>query len=519
MAFAIINGNFGSASTWDTGVVPSGSEDAYANGFTIQVTGTQSCNAVRSDFSDYRFINTATPLMTSNTSPSGEVSATTVRTGGEAFRAFDRNLNTFWGTADFVSTGTLTYKFPSTRIIKRYMVRAGLAIRSPRTWTFQGSVDGIVWTDGVGGNPAPLDTQTNVGFSDGSVFTSGLINTGNTPYQWYRIVITVMNGTWPLQVAEMEMTESTSTSVGQIAGGTFILNNGSNLTCTSSQGIYIGSTTAVVQFTGGTASNATFQATLPAAGLPNAASQTAVLHSGQGTLNIIGDITFGGGLSGQGTRTQVTSNSTGILRIIGNVSSAGGGIETGNSCIVMAAGWLYINGDVIGGGISRGFMISGGTSVIEITGNVNATGVANVSGGSSITVIGDITNTNTIAAITTTSGTILVTGAITVSNTGAGVATTTGVVTLGGPITASNSGNAVTSSALVKCSGLLFNTNQFQAVWAPKITIEPTTTSITYQTFASGNQIMYVGSSGALGQPTTNNVRFGTVYGAANEFG
>lgn len=304
-----------------------------------------------------------------------------------------------------------------------------------------------------------------------------------------------------------------------VANGTFVLNDGSNLTCTSSQGIYIGSTTAVVQFTGGTASSATFQATLPATGLPNLGFQTAVLHSGQGTLNIIGDITFGAG-SGGGTnnRTQVTSNSTGILRIIGNVSSAGGGTETGNSCILMTAGWLYINGDVIGGGISRGFMIVGGTSVIEITGNVNATGVAHITQGSSITVIGDITNTNTVAAITTTSGTIEVTGAITVSNTGAGLATTTGVITVGGPISASASGNGVQSQTLVKCSGLLVNTENIQAVYAPRITIEPTTTSITFQKITGGNQIMYIGSSTAYNLPAINNVRSGSVYGQSNEY-
>ena len=40
MAFAIVNnGNFSNPTTWDTGVVPTGSEDAYANGFTINVDG------------------------------------------------------------------------------------------------------------------------------------------------------------------------------------------------------------------------------------------------------------------------------------------------------------------------------------------------------------------------------------------------------------------------------------------------------------------------------------------------
>lgn len=304
-----------------------------------------------------------------------------------------------------------------------------------------------------------------------------------------------------------------------VANGTFVLNHLSNLKCLDTQGIYVGvAGKAVVQFAGGSGTNAILEATLPAT-LPNISSYVGVLHSGTGTLNIIGDISFNAGVTG---RIYVSSTSTGILNIIGNVSTTTGGGVANNSCINMAGGYLFVNGNVLGGGISSGHMIVGGTSVIEITGDVIASNVAHISQGSSITVIGSITNTGTGVAINAVTATVQVTGAITVNNTGAGIISTTGGVTVGGPISVlgpNGANNAVSStSGLVKVSGLLFNYNQWQAVFAPKITIEPTTTSITYQTFASGNQIMYVGSSGALGQPTTNDVRFGTVYGAASEF-
>jgi hypothetical protein len=510
MAFAIANGNFSSGSTWDTGVSPTGSEDAYANSFTIQVDGTQSLGAVRNDASDYRLPNTATPLMTSATSPSGIVTWTTQTAGSEAYRAFDRNTATLWQTTAGVQSGIITYQFPSTKIIKKYYWRgSATATTTPRNFTFEGSNDGIIFTI--------LNTQTLINVGANGIFTSPVL-ANTTPYLYYRLNVTATNG-GTLQIVEIEMTESTSTIVGQVAGGTFNLNDGSNLTCTSSQGIYIGSTTAVVQFAGGSGTTATLTATLPAT-IPNTASQVSVLHSNTGSLTINGDITYNtGGVAG---RYHIQGTSTGILTINGIVSTTGPGASSGNACILMAGGTLNINGIVSGGGAASGQIISATAGTINITGQVNTSGNANISGGTQVNVIGDINNTGIGAAISSPTATVSVTGAINVNNTGAGVSTTTGGVTVNGPISVlapNGASNGVASTlGLVKCSGLLFNYNQWQAVFAPKITIEATTSSITYQTFASGNQIMYIGSSGSLGQPTVNNVRFGTVYGPASEF-
>jgi hypothetical protein len=328
------------------------------------------------------------------------------------------------------------------------------------------------------------------------------------------------------------------TTGGATAGGTFVLNNSSDLTCTSTQGIFVGAaSTPVVQFAGGAGTEATLRATLPAT-LPNIVSYVGIVHSGTGRLNIIGDISFNAGLS---TRTYVSSTSTGTLNIVGNISTTTGGGSASNQCILMSGGFLFINGNVSGGGTTAGQMILGGTSVIEITGNVIASNVAHIAQGSSITIIGSITNTGTGIAINTGAAAVSVTGTITCSNTGSGVVTTTGTVnvggsititgsgvgvssttggiTVGGNITASTSANGVTStSALVRCSGLLFNTNNFQAVYAPRITIEPTTTSITFQKIGGGTQIMYIGSATSFNLPATNDVRLGTVYGQSNEF-
>ena len=323
-----------------------------------------------------------------------------------------------------------------------------------------------------------------------------------------------------------------------VAGGFFNLINSSSLTCTATQGIFVGAaSTPVVQFAGGTGTEATLRATLPAT-LPNIVGYVGIVHSGTGRLNIIGDISFNAGLS---TRTYVSSTSTGTLNIVGNISTTTGGGAASNQCILMSGGFLFINGNVSGGGTASGHMIIGGTSIIEITGNVIASNVAHISQGSSITVIGSITNTgtgiainavaaavsvtgtitcnNTGSGVVTTTGTVNVGGSITITGSGVGVSSTTGGITVGGNITASTSANGVTStSALVRCSGLLFNTNNFQAVYAPRITIEPTTTSITFQKIDGGTQIMYIGSATSFNLPATNDVRLGTVYGQSNEF-
>lgn len=152
MAFAIQNGNFGSASTWDTGIVPTGSEAAYSNNFTIQVDTSITPNILANTANPYYLPNTATPVMTSATSPSGQVFWSTQGTNTEAWRAFDRNTVTGWQTSANVP-GFITYQFPSARIIRRYSFRAIGALNAPRAFTFQGSMDNITWTDGIGGNP------------------------------------------------------------------------------------------------------------------------------------------------------------------------------------------------------------------------------------------------------------------------------------------------------------------------------------------------------------------------------
>ena len=120
MAFAITSGSFSNPVIWDTGVVPTGTENAYANNFTIQVDTSITPNILANTANPYYLPNTTIPVMTSATSPSGIVTASSQISGGEGWRAFDRNTVTLWQTAGGVISATLAYQFPSTRIIKSF---------------------------------------------------------------------------------------------------------------------------------------------------------------------------------------------------------------------------------------------------------------------------------------------------------------------------------------------------------------------------------------------------------------
>ena len=367
-------------------------------------------------------------------------------------------------------------------------------------------------------------------------------------------------------------------SFGFANGGAFYLPAGSDLSCTG--GITVNNTTYVIQCSVGLGLQATLRATLPAT-ITNTAGMVGILHSGAGTLYIVGSVSFNGGVSG---RHWIRSLGSGTLSIKGNVATTSGGGSSANDCIIMGGGTLLIEGNVTGGGIAAANTIAGTNCIIVITGNVATTGVANIaSGGGPVTVTGYVTNTGGGVAISTgggnisvglyltvngtgagitagggnviiggavtctaagtgitttggavtiggliscaaagqgvnsTTGTVNVAGSVIITGSGIGVVSTTGTVTIGGNITASTTNIAVSSQGLVRCSGLLVNTSNIQAVYAPRITIQPSTSSITFQKIGGGDQIMYIGTSDAANLPLASNVRLNTIYGAAEE--
>lgn len=139
------------------------------------------------------------PVMTSNTAPSGVVSASTVYSSTyEPFNVFDNNTarsGGSWFTSQGVVTGWIRYDFGAgnAKAITHYSM---VAISSnpntsldpagaPKNWQFQGSNDGSTWTT--------LHSVTNAptwGTQERRYFTT----TNTTAYRYYRLNITANNG-------------------------------------------------------------------------------------------------------------------------------------------------------------------------------------------------------------------------------------------------------------------------------------------------------------------------------------
>ena len=141
----------------------------------------------------------AIPLMTSNTTPSGVASASSVFDVDQPFRAMDNNNETHWQSASQGAPWWIQYEFPAAKIIQQYTIRlwSGGVDYVPFDWEFQ-AWDGSVWVT--------LDTRVNVEWSSGGqrqVFTCS----NEILYTRYRIFVTRNNGRSRLILAEIEMME------------------------------------------------------------------------------------------------------------------------------------------------------------------------------------------------------------------------------------------------------------------------------------------------------------------------
>ena len=170
------------------------------------------------------------PIMTSNTLPSGTANASSGAT--TAFRAFDGDSGTFWESG--TKSDWLSYAFPAVKIITGYSVQSAAgqsigggggepaALKAPKTWTFEG-FDGTNWI--------VLDSQFGqTTWSDGEVRYFRF--TGTVAYIAYRLNVSAINGGIDIAVANLAMTESTTTAppVTLTASSTTGINGGTGFT-------------------------------------------------------------------------------------------------------------------------------------------------------------------------------------------------------------------------------------------------------------------------------------------------
>jgi hypothetical protein len=149
------------------------------------------------------------PTMTSNTTPSGEVSASGYNSTYYPYKAFDGIKNNDNNMFMFNAVqGWLQYKFPFPRKIIKYGVtghhNATWVSQSPKDWTFEASNDGVNWVI--------LDTVTNQtgwGAAETRYFT---IN-NDSYYLYYRINVTANNSgssNYGTAISELEMMKKIS---------------------------------------------------------------------------------------------------------------------------------------------------------------------------------------------------------------------------------------------------------------------------------------------------------------------
>ncbi|MDR6715868.1 MULTISPECIES: SPRY domain-containing protein [Paenibacillus] len=145
-----------------------------------------------------RFSNNLIPVMTSNTTPSGKATTSSIyHVNYSAWKAFDR-LDDQYPWASTSKTGWLAYEFSKPVVIAKYAILANSAelTQAPKSWIFEGSSDGVNWT--------VLDAQNNqVGWQSGLKREFAIIN--KKSFIQYRINVIDNNGSTLLSIRGFEM--------------------------------------------------------------------------------------------------------------------------------------------------------------------------------------------------------------------------------------------------------------------------------------------------------------------------
>ncbi len=429
---AISNGNWSSLAIWQddslgyfsaSSVLPTTADDVYSNNFTVTIDGTRNASTIRNTaFTPPTNLGAMSiPQMSSNTTPSGAAAASSV-SGTAAWNAFDRNTGTGWSTANTVTTGWLSYNFPTGKIIKRYGWFASIfGSTNPRTWTFEGSNNGSTWV--------VLDTQT--AFTSGaSTFYSFDISANTTSYTYYRINISAVNGGGNIAIQELEMSEVTNLYGSIVAGGGFTFANGGNLTCSApTNSVFnraVGSVYCLT-FDLPSGQSATFNGSVN--NVPNIALGRSILVQNTGTFNMVGDYGIvGGSINNTGRYTILIGGAT-IVNLIGNITNSHNttnnnttstlifGTTANNAILNMTGNVSGSNGNTLLSNYNGIHVDSNAT--INLTGNIttnttpsiffNTTGtlnlIGNVTGGTAFPAVYNINTPATIDILgTTTSG-------------------------------------------------------------------------------------------------------------------
>ena len=423
---AVASGNWSNPAIWNGGVLPSSGDIVASNGFTVTIDQNINVDSItNAAATDPGLV----PTMTSDTTPSGVVSASSVLNTSlyPAWKAFDKNNSTIWASSTSGPPQWLEYQFPSPTVIDRYILLA-TNTDAPVTWEFQ-AWNGSSWIVLQSIVNAPkVGTATTYNF------------TNTTAYTRYRMYMLAPFSQGYMAINELTLANSLALA-SATAGGGFTLNGGVTVTLTNTTaGIIAGPTNCVTY----SAASGTSTISGIVRGSTTNSGFAGVLHSGAANLNINGDIQHGT-LYAAGNNPGVRKTGTGTLSIVGNLYSivdsngnsplynTGTGIIniTGNLYGHTLAGYTaaFTNSEIctinITGNIYAGTTVSVGTSpgfsnsvaaTINVTGNVysdkNNSGISTTAA-SRLTVIGILScnylnaNLTVYPAVSSTSATAI----------------------------------------------------------------------------------------------------------------
>lgn len=552
--WAVANGDWSNTATWNSGSVlgiPTGSDDVWANNFNVNINQSFSVTSLNSTA---RTRDIATPLMTSNTTPTPYAVSSPegiFTTGNEVYRAFDRSLSSQWISANTRTSGSLVIDLGTPIIIDGYtMYGSNTNANSMRNWTLEGSNNALSWT--------VLQIVTSSLAASPAAYTVGSI--GNVQsYRYYRINCSLNGGGASFGTFELELYELNSTPA-LAAGGSFIFNSGSiSGSATSTTAALTAGATNLIQVTATTGSvglTLGSNVTHPALG----ASTQTILHSGNCNFNLNGQ-NFTGGSSV--TNQLINKTSAGTITITGNLIGGGGGnipdalvSSNGNTVVIgnvtagvsgrgisQTAGNVTVTGNVIGGSVV-GINLTGAASQFTVIGNVTGGTATSAFGinftGTSGSVTGTVTGgTGTGATGITTSGVVSVTGNVNGGSGGAGIGPTANTTVIGN-VTGGTAGAAIstasnitmtvtgtatagtvqainsTSTGTVNLTGNMINVSGRQAIHSQNLFISDAATT-QWRLFTQGGQDKTLYSADTFpNQPTAANVRSGSLFGPAN---
>lgn len=204
--FNLIDGivdEFNDESGIDTGSSTNESYDATNDLYRASLVETdQASGGTALSGGDAAASSDSVPTMTSNTAPSGVVSANGA--SSPAWQAFnDNTADSFW-QYNAALPHWLKYDFGASneKVIVKYTINAHSSVpnRTPKDFKLQGSNDDSAWTD--------LDTQTGQTFSGNETKIYTFSN--STAYRYYRLYITALGSGNEVLVDEMELYASLS---------------------------------------------------------------------------------------------------------------------------------------------------------------------------------------------------------------------------------------------------------------------------------------------------------------------